>query len=456
MYLAAVTAALALSASPADATTRAAADLAKRPVTDRKHTRYLSLYHLDDKDELASWGRVLSFWLNSLSRESELVRPYEVSRDLWRIDLRDYDFPAGVWDKLEDPYFTAVIKQKRIVKVGSAYVTRTTNQRALAPWLDTKAALALAAGTRSRAAIVRADWFLVRSAQQAGRAPTGYYDFLGVKTRKEFQSLVGLDQKLAEKLQKETRAVVARSGVAIHNRQIIRLQTITGPYWATLDVEKQDGARNAVRNLNGDYTHDAEEIYGTLPNGLFAFFLSDAAGKVRQDSVPDKIASDHAAPGNDRRVHPGVGCVRCHVRGIQPIDDWTRRVYKGPVALASPDYEKIKRLRRLYLSDLNRHIKRDQADYAEAVLAVTGLKPEILARAFAKAHGSYEQSEVGPAGAAREAGVKEAELLAALRARSSIDPVLAGLLAAPAEPIQREHWEESFSLLMSYIKEHKP
>lgn len=466
MGLAGLAAVLALSTSPARAASTAARDLQGRPAADRKHQRYLSAYHIESKEQQLAWGKALAFWCNSLSKEAELVAPALVAPGLWRVDLRDYGMKASVWDRLEDPYFTATVKTKKWVRewhpagtlngvsyqAGYYSTHKTVTQRALAPWLGPRDAVYLAEKTRSVAAIVRADWFLVQTAQQADRNGTGYYDFLGARDRRQFQALVGLDQKLSEKLQKETRAVVSKSGVALHNRQVVRYATVAGAYWTTLDVNNQTGKRNALKNLDGDYQHDAEEIIAALPNGLHAFFLSNAAG-VRQDSAPDNIASDHTAPGNDRRVHPGHSCIRCHSSGFQKIDCWARRVYKGPVALASPDYEKAKRLRRLYLSDLDGLIRKDNAAYAEAVWKVSGLKPELMARAYSRLHAAYAEADVTLDDAAREAGVKRGELLASLKANAAaLDPALAGLLALPAEPIVREHWEESFPLLMGYIR----
>lgn len=466
-------AASALGSSPADAAEAAHADLARLPAEARPHQRFLSLYHVQDPKRLGEWKKALDFWCNSLSREGELAPLAEVRPGLWRLDLRDYRTPASAWEKLADadPYFHARVKLTHedwaggVASDGKHYAPGRYKLKdpvvksAAAPWLPEKAAAGLVRMTQSQAPIVRADWWLVQTGQQADRKGTGYYDFLEVKDRADFQKAVGLDQRLAEALQKETRAIVTKSGVALNNRQIIRFASITGSYWVTLDTLKNTDDRNAARNLNGDFKHDAEEVYGTLPNGLFAFFLGDAAGK-RQDSAPDGIASDGQAPGNDRRVHAGVSCVRCHVEGIRPVADWGRRVYRSPLALASPDYEKFRRLRRLYLSDLERWVKRDQADYAESLLKLTGLKPAEMARTFGLLHASYQEADLALGQAAKEAGYTKAHALAALKAYAAtsgpLDPVLAGLLQVPDEPVLRQHYEEVFPTLMNVMRGFKP
>ena len=260
--------------TPASAAALAAADVAKLPTADRKHVRYLSLYHQGDKKALAEWSAVLAFWVNSLSREAELTAPTQVQPGLWRIDLRDYQMPRAVWEKLEPAYFTARIKVKKRVFVSAAagWKSVTKEETAAAPWSGAADSARLIRLTQSRAPIVRADWFLAWTSQQADRGNAGYYDFLAVSNLKQFQAMVGLDVKLAERMQKETRAIVARSGVTINNRQFVRYATLTGAYWASLDVERQTGRRNALRNLNGDYTADATEVFANLPNGLWALF----------------------------------------------------------------------------------------------------------------------------------------------------------------------------------------
>lgn len=483
------------ASSPADAVAAALADAGRLPPDARAHARYLSLYHESDAKRLGEQKKVLDFWVNSLSREAELKPLVEVRPGLYRLDLRDYRWDAKTWERLADePYFHARIKTaatttpaapatveviewwpggnkggvyyppgnyrvQRPAPAKSADKVQEEVKVAQAPWLDTRQAAELVTLTQSQAPVVRGDWWLVQTAQQADRKGTGYYDFLNVKDLKEFQRAVGLDQKLAEELQRETRAIVSRSGVTLNNRQILRYQTITGGYWATLDSNKNTNGNNAVRQLNGDYSFDATEVYGALPSGLFAFFLADSKG-VRQDAAPDSIASDGQAPGNDRRVHAGVSCVRCHVEGIRPIDDWARKVYRSPIALASPDHEKLQRLRRLYLSDLDRHVRRDQQDYAEVLGKLTGLKPQEMARAFARMHEQYRERDLGLAQAAREAGVDGAKLLAALKvyatANGSLDPVLAGLLQEPEVPIRREHYEEAYSLLQTVLRGYRP
>lgn len=475
----------ALAGSPAEAAVAAHADALRLPPATQIYTRYLSLYAVPAarRDEFV---KVISYQVNALSRSADPYPPRQVTPDLLAVNWKDYGWDPAVWERLAavDPYF----HQK--VKLGSDAVVRTvwpggkqdgaffkagyykeTRKAgsiidASAPWLPTKEITALREMTYSEAPVLRADWFLVQTAIQADRV-AGYYDWLGLgKKEADFEVLIGADKKASQRVKREVAAVLARSGVTLKNRGIVRFQGVTGGYWVTQDFKTSVGRQNVLRLLDGDLDPpqgDASERYGVLPNGLFAFWLQDAKG-VRQDKAPAFIASDKQSAGNDPEVHAGKSCIVCHVEGLRPIDDYARRIYHGSIKLASPDYDKYLRLRQLYLSDLDRWLARDRADYAEALWKAAGLKPADLARSYGRAWDSYVETDLVLADAARELGVEEKALLATLKryaadntARGILtDPVLAGLIQDPAVPVIRDHWEEVFGLVQTIMKGAKP
>lgn len=399
-------------------------------------TRYLSLLWVPERDR-DDWRRVAGdFWPNATSREAELVKARRVTGTLLALNGDDY---GAVWlaafDKLgdEDPYFHARLN------VGGKVVT------SLAPWLPAPEAAELVALTQSPTAILRADWFFSRVAIQAGRK-VGYYDLLGLKDRKDFDELIQFDRKKSQGIRREVAGIVARSGVANFPRQIFREQALTGGRWETRDVlDDNADARNAVRQLDADYKHQAEEIYGFLPNGLFAYFLANADG-TRQDSAPDKIGSDKTAPANDGRIHVGVSCVRCHTEGLRPINDWARRVYAGPLTLNSPDPVQHRRLVQIYLGELAEQVTDDSALYAKRLKRLTGWTIEESAKAVGRCWAWYVERDVLPADAAAELGLEEKVYLERLRtyfkANQLSDPVLASHIAEPPLPIREDDWEQ--------------
>jgi hypothetical protein len=410
-------------------------------------TRYLDLTHLPPEDR-ATWAGVLSFHLNSLSRERAIVRPRALADGkVLAFNLYDYRIDPFVYFRLEDAdnYFhvRVEVNGKRV--------------NAAAPWLNAESVKAMTALTQSSTYLLRGDWFFAQTAIQADRK-AGYYDLLGLgKAQKDFDALIGADVEKAEKLRLDVLAIVARSGVTLNNRSICRVPSLTGGYWITDDFKTSVDRQNTLRLFKGDFQPphgDASERYGTLPNGLFAYWLQDAKG-VRQDTAPDFIASDAQAPGTDKRVHIGLSCVRCHVEGLRPIDDYARKLYRGPLQLQSPDYDKVVRLRGQYLTDLDRELVRDRAVFAGAVKECNGMTVAANAKAVGAAWAWYVERSVPASEAAAELGCSEADFVAKLKAYAAkdglIDPVMAGYLATPPLPIRREHFEEIYQSLQKAI-----
>lgn len=451
----------AIAGSPAEAVTQAWTDVQKLPEDARSHVAYLSVYAVPETDR-AEFLKTLTFHCNSLSREGDFVTLLKVGEDTYRIDRRDFGWRDDTWDKLPDPYFldlqNPVTKDQRYGHYeGTKWKVTRTQKVTFFPmggWCGPHAG-ALADLTDSYVPIVRADWFFAQTARQVNTDGAGYYNFLGLNSRADVEDLCGLDRVKARKLSREVAAIVQKSGVALNNRQLLRFQSITGGYWTSLDVNKSTGARNALRLLDGDFVHDAEEIYFVLPNGLFGTYASDAKG-VGQDTVPDNIASDKETTSNDSRIHPGLSCIRCHTNGLKPIDDWGRKFYSGGVGLQSPDYDKYKQLKQLYLSELDSKLTRDVEDYASAVKRLNGRTPKEQADNYALVWKSYSEDEVTGQQFAMELGCSKLQMVRALdgyaRAHYGVDPVLAEYLKVPEMAVKREHAEEIFGTAAMIIK----
>lgn len=429
----------------------------------RPHVRYLWL----PAEDLEQTRKILSFHVNQLSREPEIVLPVPRGR-LLRVDMRDYGWPRDVWEKLADsePYYTVRIESKKdwpggIWRDGKHYPAGAfwvkDRTPALAPWLDAGEASKLAGMLQSQAPLIDARWFVWQTSCQADRDP-GYYDFIGVKEKADLERLVGYDAKLQQASKRvEMLEAVADSTVTLQPRRIGAFPAIGGTFWQTFDSRKALDEHNPLRILNGGLKFDAMEVFGPLPNGLMVWGLFDKDGK-RQDSAPDFIASDSTSPSTDRRVHVCLSCVRCHGMnsGINPVDGWARNLFRGELKLQSPDYDKLRELRQKYFRDLKGPIDDARRLYSRAVAECTdGMKVEDVALAFGNLVADYEAPRTA-AMVAADLGMKEAEFVAALKTyilRTGTLDTVASVLLRPGGKISRiDQTHEVWPLIMAATK----
>lgn len=463
-----------LLAAPALASPQAAVASCYRHVVDIARTGYPTenlryLYHPGGFSE--EDYAIACLHLNLLSREGEIILPRRLNAEVIVFGLSEYAMNPVVYEKLAilDPYFHEVL----IVPPGQTAARRyyrgdkqfkagwydtvpksAQEQRFPIParWLISEEMNRLILLTNSVTPVLRWDWFFNQTSVCEDRQ-TSYYEFLELKNRNDFDKLAGLDKVLAISRRKNQQAYLIQSGVAINNRQIEWFKTFDGNYWVTKDSFKNTGRNNAVRLLNGDYEHDAEEIYGTLPNGLPLMAASDAKGNL-QRVVPSKIATDGSATSNDRNIHVPLGCMRCHVEVIRPFNCDARRLYRGEILLDVIDPLRVARLQSLYLSDIDTTIKKSQEAYAEAFKKASGFTTAQAARAYGNVYRRYAEVPLDAGQAALELGITEERMLAVIGERIKkrlSDPVLSGLYQKPSIPIRREHWEELQGVIHTWL-----
>ncbi len=375
------------------------ADLDRRDRRARRFTRYFSLAPLANAgagdDELATYRRALGKLLNGLSWHPRITLPtaLDASGLLLRIDLRDYQWDANLWNRLLADYPYGVV-------------------------LDSAAARAVLVSTATRMPCVRADWFVAN----ASRAPL-YYDLLQLPTNAaelERQLRVDVAQDVLQ--ERTARAGFNGSGISKNNRILERHDAQTGVYWRTYDFDavpqnllERDTLLPDRRNIfayplgpgfgDAGFQHAAGEIIFSLPNGLHGYMLVNA-NNVRQEKGPTTIVSDPKRP--DRAVEAGISCMACHARGINFKDDQIRaHAAKNRKAFSRKDadairalYIPVEKMRSLMEEDAERFRKAvektgNRVEGAEVVMSMTlryeadvdlpslaaelGLKPESLA-----------------------------------------------------------------------------
>lgn len=468
--------------TPADAISAAHADLSRLPVELRPFVRYASLYNVAPSKR-ASTLAVLAGHANSLSREPDLTRPVSiVGGQLARMVLKDYRWDRATWERFSDPYFSVTIETEivdavpwaggiwpgdgKFYNAGSFTVERRrkTKQQAqaLAPWLtETEEARQKLADvvlwTQSKAPVVRLDW-LVNQTATAGDGRF-YYDMLGIKSEKDYAKLIGSDVKAADDFGALYREATAISSVTLHARAFVFTRSLGGWHYRSLDFSDNKDERNPLRVLGREIEKkvQAVEAFGHLPNGLFAVGIFNEKGEA-QATAPDNIASDHSSRSNDRRVHAGVSCFRCHAQGgLQDIDGWVGTLLRAPLDLKSPDYDKARQLRREYARNLQGTIDQGREIYEKAVKEASGLSSKEYAAGLADLFEGYEDARVDMARAASDLGTTPAKFKAAMEARlrsGSLDTVLAPLLVGRVIPVRI--WESSVAEAHAILRGHLP
>lgn len=484
-------------ASPSGAVEAALADLLRLPEDARPYARYfwVTTARGEERD-----GFLVTFCvqLNMLSRAGKLSWPAFVAPDLLRIDVRDYCWDRHgvltVWEKTAaaDVAFhqQAVVETDKVVldvawpggKDGGKRYEQRVYQETFrkgdvvsrpAVWLKEEAAKALRHATYSESPVLPAEWFFGQTARQRSiynedEPGIGYYDFLALTDRDEFFKLTGADPKKADELFRTWRAAVLDSGVSEQNRQVFRHGAIGEFVWGTLDTFAAKDKGVLQRNLRDkEFQHDAEEWFGRNGVGLPVMALFDAKGK-RQSVAPDKIGADKSAlslksGSNDLAIHNPLSCIRCHGKSdlLRDVDDWARDTFKqgSPLTLGDPSKPVALELQSQYLRDVNRLLKKDRADYSDAIKEATtsklnpeGWTCETFAKEYSAAWDRYANRRVTPEIAARELGVSEESLMKGIetftKARGQGDNVLSTWLVSK-RGIKRTVWEQSYALAMS-------
>jgi WD40 repeat protein len=410
------------------------ADLMQHPARTRRFLRYFSLVPLAHSgagaDELQTYRHAVAKLLNSLSwhpkiRVPEAIDPHGL---ILRIDLRDFLWDAGLWNRLLLDYPYGVQSESGVAR-------------------------AVLVHTATRVPVVRADWFVAT----ASRAPL-YYDLLQIPANLgELERQLRVDVALNVQQERVARVGFNGSGVSRNNRLLERHDSMNGAYWRSYDFEAVPQnllERNILtpdrRNLfafplgpglgEAGFRQAGGEVIFNLPNGLQAYVLVDAANQ-RINKGPTEIVSDAKRP--DRAVEAGLSCMHCHATGILPKDDQIREhVLKHPRSFSRRDRETIqalhpspKKMRTLMAEDSQRHqqaVQRtgNKTTGAEVVLSMT-LR--------------YE-SDVDLPTLAAELGMAAERLVPALSATDTLSRNL-GALAVPGGTVARQVVVQSFAEL---------
>jgi mono/diheme cytochrome c family protein len=390
----------------------------------RRFLRYLTLAHRYNAgasdEELQSTRAAVAKLVNSLSWHPRLTAPQPIdpAATILRLDLRDYQWNARTWERLQTVY---------PYRVGS----------------DRPEARALAAATGCEQPQLRADWFVATASR-----PPLYHDLLQLPASdRELERLLRVDVLTNWQEENVARAGFNGSGVSRNNRLIERHDAAYGAYWRSYDfsdnVERQNLFEHPLGPLPGQssFVPAGGEVIFHLPNGLQGYLLVNGEGR-RIDRAPVEIVSDPQRP--DRVVETGLSCMSCHVRGLLPKTDLVRaHVLKNRHAFSAADAAAV---RALYPPEASMRTLMDE-DNGRFVRALKRLdispdEPEPIATVAQR----YEAA-LDLAAAAAETGLPEDEFAKRLRASAELARTFGSVLVKGGT-VQRSTVQQSFVELL--------
>jgi hypothetical protein len=392
---------------------------------ERRFVRYFTLVHLYNaglsEDELQTYRHALSKLVNSLSWRASIVVPrgVDAARTVFRIDVRDYNWNAKIWERIAAAY---------------PYGGRS----------DSPTAEAIASATICEQPRIRADWFVATATR-----PPLYHHLLQLPdSDRELEDQLKVDVAGNIEQERVARAGFNGSGVSRNNRLIERHElAFGGAYWKSYDFADNVGRHNLFANplgpgpRDGMFQPSGGEIIFNLPNGLQGYMLIDGRGR-RINKGPTAIVSDPRRP--DRAVENGLSCMSCHTRGILPKTDQIRaHVEKNANAFPA---EEIQLINALYPpEDRFRALQGQDAERFRAAVAKTGSQVGVT-EPIATLALQFE-SELDLPRAAAESGCTPDEFRKHLDRSAALARTL-GALKVPGGTVQRQLFTESFATIV--------
>ena len=281
---------------------------------------------------------------------------------------------------------------------------------------------------------IHVDWFVAQAS-----LPPLYHDLLSLPlTDRELETRLEVDvirNLINAPGVRVWRAGTNNSGVSNNNRVIERHTSRYGAYWKSYDFAGSVGTQNIFTHPLS-FTHDGGEVIFNLPNGLQAYYVTNASG-FRLDDAPINIVSNPAA--SDPTVRNGLSCFGCHTEGMKTFEDEVRSVIESN---ATPAYDKEQALR-LYVeqSEINALLQEDTDRYKEALEATGGTFGGI--EPISRFHEVF-QGTVDAAYAAAAVGLETEVFLEKIRENVGLQNIGLLVLDSPNGSMKRDAWTSNF------------
>ena len=390
---------------------------------DRAFARYFTMTHLYNAGEsgqiLQEYRKALYKLVNSLSWGVTVTNPQPIDPQgtIFYIDLRHYE-----WDR-NDGWTTIEAEYPYHIPFDAPEQTTLKDQLTR-----------LQGEMNADIPSVHVDWFVAQAS-----LPPLYHDLLSLPlTDRELETRLEVD--VIRNLQNAPgvrvwRAGTNNSGVSNNNRVIERHTSRYGAYWKSYDFAGSVGTQNIFTHPLS-FTHDGGEGIFNLPNGLQAYYVTNASG-FRLDDAPINIVSNPAA--SDPTVRNGLSCFGCHTEGMKTFEDEVRAVIESNTA---PAYDKAQALR-LYAeqSKMDALVSEDMEIYKEALEATGGAVDDI--EPISRFHEVF-QGPVDAAYAAAVVGLETEAFQEKIRENIGLQDIGLLVLASENGSMKRDAWTSSF------------
>ena len=390
---------------------------------DRAFARYFTMTHLynagERADILQEYRKALYKLVNSLSWGSEVINPEPIDPQgtILYIDLRHYE-----WDRNDG---WTIIEAEYPYHIAFDSLTQTALKAQLRR---------LQEEMKSDIPSVHVDWFVAQAS-----LPPLYHDLLSLPlTDRELETRLEVDvlqNLLSAPGVRVWRAGTNSSGVSASNRVLERHTSRYGAYWKSYDFAGSVGTQNVFTHPLS-FTHDGGEVIFNLPNGLQAYYVTNASG-FRLDEAPINIVSNPAA--SDPTVRNGLSCFGCHTKGMNTFEDQVRAVIESNT---NPAYNKAQALR-LYVekSEMDALVQEDMDRYRIALEATGGTVDGI--EPIQRFHEVF-QGPVDAAYAAAVVGLETEVFLEKIRENVGLQNI--GLLVLDSQngSVKRDAWTSNF------------
>ncbi len=413
--------------SPSEILTTIETHLMSLAPFDRAFARYFTMTHLHNAGEsmgiLQEYRKALYKLVNSLSWGVTVTNPHPIDPQgtIFYIDLRHYEWDVNnAWTQIETEYPYHIPFD-------------APEQSALKEQLGR-----LQGEMKADIPAVHVDWFVAQAS-----LPPLYHDLLSLPlTDRELETRLEVDvirNLVNAPGVRVWRAGTNNSGVSNNNRVIERHTSRYGAYWKSYDFAGSVGTQNIFTHPLS-FTHDGGEVIFNLPNGLQAYYVTNATG-FRLDDAPINIVSNPAA--SDPTVRNGLSCFGCHTEGMKTFEDEVRSVIESN---ATPAYDKAQALR-LYVeqSEIDALLQEDTDRYRVALEATGGTFGGI--EPISRFHEVF-QGTVDAAYAAAVVGLETEAFQEKIRENIGLQNIGLLVLDSANGSMKRDAWRSNFNAMI--------